>query len=63
MSSENQEIIERMKQVGVRQVELAAAVGVDKSTMWRWLQTPLTTRQRRLINTALNRMEQEGAVI
>ena len=53
----NKELRERMKSLGVRQWELAHAIGISEPTLTRWLRFPLAGERLALVETALNRME------
>lgn len=46
-----------MKSLGVRQWELAHAIGISEPTLTRWLRFPLAGERLALVETALNRME------
>lgn len=62
MPKYNPEIRERMKKIGVSQVDVAIILGVHRVTIFDWMRVPLTAERRKKIEDALDVLEQEGAV-
>ena len=55
----NMDVREAISKAGVRHWQVAMTIGVDETTLVRWLRTPLAPERKRLILTALAELENE----
>lgn len=58
----NKAIRDKMKQNGVKQWELAKAMGVCEHTVLRWLRVPLEGERLDRVNAALEQIERGGLI-
>lgn len=54
---------DRLKGMGIRQWELAEAIGIAESTLVVWLRQELTGEHRERVLAALERIEKRGGTL
>ncbi len=54
----NRDIRDRLSVYNIRLWEVAEAIGVSESTIYRWMRTPLCVYHRQLVNAAIDKIKE-----
>ena len=54
----NKDIRDRVSLYGICYWEIAEAIGVSDSTIYRWMRTPLSAEHRLMVNAAIDKIKE-----
>lgn len=57
---ENKDVRELIRNIGVKQWQVAEVAGISERTLCVWLRSELTSKRRNTIIAAINRIKTEG---
>ncbi len=56
----NKDIRDRVSLYGICYWEIAEAIGVSDSTVYRWMRTPLSSDHKLMINAAIDKIKESA---